>query len=273
MEFLVGADPEVFMFKDGKPVSAHKAVPGTKDRPYNVEHGAVQVDGMALEFNIDPAASGDEFLNNIENVMGTLKEMVPDYELKAVPVATFGKRYLKKQPIEALNLGCDPDFDAWRNGEPNPKPDIDSPFRTGAGHVHIGWTNGVNPYAPEHLEACIMLAKQLDFYLGLPSLFFDKGTKRRQMYGAPGAFRPKPYGVEYRVLSNSWLNDSRLIKWVYSNTIAAANRLLVGDHLYGRGYDDLIQEMVSARPRKSIIEKFLNRYDIPYITDGELNVR
>ncbi len=40
---------------------------------------------------------------------------------------------------------------------------------------------------------------------------YDKDTERRGMYGKAGAFRPKPYGVEYRTLSNAWLsNDERI---------------------------------------------------------------
>ena len=56
-QILVGCDPEVFVAKGGKFISAHGMIPGTKKAPHKVERGAVQVDGMALEFNIDPAAS------------------------------------------------------------------------------------------------------------------------------------------------------------------------------------------------------------------------
>ena len=62
MQLLLGADPEAFVvLKDGGiPVSAHGLLPGTKDKPFPVEKGAVQVDGMAAEFNIEPAATEDE---------------------------------------------------------------------------------------------------------------------------------------------------------------------------------------------------------------------
>jgi hypothetical protein len=36
--------------------------------------------------------------------------------------------------------------------------------------------------------------------------YWDKDTERRKLYGKPGAFRPKPYGCEYRVLSNAWVD-------------------------------------------------------------------
>lgn len=55
--YTIGADPEVFVGREGQFFSAHGLVPGNKRRPHKVDRGAVQVDGMALEFNIDPASS------------------------------------------------------------------------------------------------------------------------------------------------------------------------------------------------------------------------
>ena len=233
LDILIGCDPEVFMMDGEKFVSAHGAVPGDKADPFKVNKGAVQVDGMALEFNIDPASNADEFADNIQCVMETLRSMVPNYQLAAVPVAEFGFEHIKAQPPEALVLGCDPDFNAWENGAVNPKPNGEVDFRTGAGHVHIGWTSGMDISDKGHLEACIMLTKQLDFYLGLSSLLWDKDTKRRTMYGAPGAFRPKPYGVEYRVLSNAWLQSPSLMKWVFNATKKAVDDLFNGRSVVG----------------------------------------
>lgn len=232
MDILVGADPEVFMFQNGKAVSAFGAIQGTKDNPFKVKDGAVQVDGMALEFNIDPAMSAEQFKENIRSVMRQLQEMVPGYELNPVPVAHFGFDYINTQPKEAVELGCNPDFNAWYDGQPNPKPDAAMPFRTGAGHVHIGWTNKADIYDPDHRNACIMVIKQMDYYLGLGSLLFDADNQRRQMYGAPGAFRYKPYGCEYRVLSNAWLKDDNLIRWVFDRTVQGVNKLYEGDAAY-----------------------------------------
>lgn len=250
VEILVGADPELFMTREGQFVSAHGAIQGDKKNPFKVNRGAVQVDGMALEFNIDPAKNEEEFILNLNTVMGVLQEMVPDCKLNAVPVANFSQQVMDAQPLEALELGCEPDFNAWENGAVNPRPNGKVNFRTGAGHVHIGWGNGFDINDPEHLEACCMVAKQLDYYLGLGSLFFDKeGGKRRVMYGAPGCFRPKPYGVEYRVLSNAWLKDEGLMRWVYRNTIAGVQALMSGIRAYD-DYDSLVQTTLKAeKPR------------------------
>lgn len=267
IKFLVGADPEIFMYKGRTPISAHGAVQGTKKNPLKVKDGAVQVDGMALEFNIDPADTPEMFSNNIESVLQTLREMVPEYSLKPTPVAEFGEEYIRAQPLEALVLGCDPDFNAWKGGKPNLRPDGELPFRTGAGHVHIGWTHDQDVRDPAHLEAGIMLTKQLDFFLGLPSLLYDKSSKRRTMYGAPGAFRPKPYGVEYRVLSNAWLGSKELMQWVFSNTVEAATRLIGGnyvfDYLSRSEINRSLRQMTNKRPNKEFILEITGMLGIP----------
>lgn len=261
LQILVGADPEVFMFQKGVPVSAHGAIQGTKENPFKVDMGAVQVDGMALEFNIDPAETAEQFTLHIREVMRQLGAMVPGYDLNPVPVAHFGLDYINTQPREAVELGCNPDFNAWLGGEPNPRPDAQTPFRTGAGHVHIGWTKDMDQYDGEHREACIMVTQQMDYYLGLGSLLFDKDNQRRQMYGQPGAFRYKPYGCEYRVLSNSWLRSDKLIKWVFDQTVKGVNDLYAGKSAFDR-YGDMANWVIRNNDTREAVF-MLDELNIP----------
>jgi hypothetical protein len=232
-DFKIGADPEFFVARKGKPVSAHGMVPGNKKQPMKVNKGAVQVDGMALEFNIDPASTQEEFVNNLDTVLKTILEMVPGYDMFDQPVAEFGAEYIRKQPEEAKMLGCEPDYNAYTKAA-NPRPDADTPFRTASGHIHIGWTNNIDPHDPGHFEACCTLSKMLDLRLGVPSLIWDQDKKRRQLYGQPGCFRPKPYGMEYRVLSNAWLNPKlpHLRNFVYGETVNAVKDLFDKEEAY-----------------------------------------
>lgn len=245
---LVGCDPEVFVKQGGIFKSAYGLIKGDKKNPQRVNRGAVQVDGMALEFNIDPAASESEFVLNVQDVYNTMRLMVPGYDVVATPVADFDAAYLKSQPQEALELGCDPDYNAWTHLA-NPRPDGDRPMRTASGHVHIGWTQDEQKNDPDHIERCEMVVKQLDFYLGLPSLMYDPATRRRSMYGKAGACRFKPYGVEYRTLSNAWLNSKELIAWVYRATQAGVLAAMEGNLLYEK-YGD-IQEIINTSDVKS----------------------
>jgi hypothetical protein len=254
MNFLLGADPELFLMKEGRFFSGWGMVEGDKATPQRVDLGAVQVDGMALEFNIDPASNKEEFSNNIQAVMSTLQSMVPEYELTASPTAEFGSEYMASMPDEAKELGCDPDFNAYTS-EANETPDGNVTFRTGAGHVHIGFTENVMHDDPTHKEMCNMLVRELDLFLGLPSLFLDTDTKRRELYGKAGACRYKSYGVEYRVLSNFWLQTPELIDWVYDGVDRAIQSLCSGETL-SSNYPD-IQEVINTSNKeraKEILE-------------------
>jgi hypothetical protein len=228
MKLTIGTDPEVFLYCGGKPVSAHGVIPGTKRRPHKVDGGAVQVDGMALEFNTIPSSTYEGFAISIDKVLGELKKMIPEgHDLRFNSVASFGAEYIEAQPNEAKALGCDPDFDAYIEG-PNDPPDASSSFRTAAGHVHLGWTKGVDPFDPDHFINCCILARQLDWYLGMPSVILDPaGVHRRQLYGKAGTFRPKSYGMEYRTLSNFWLAKPELIAWVFGSATLAFRVLTV----------------------------------------------
>lgn len=239
MEILIGCDPEFFVKKDGKHVSAHDLVPGTKSRPHFVEAGAVQVDGMALEYNIIPSRTREEFIKYNKLVLSQLREMVPpEYEFDFVPVAHFERDYIDSQPTVARVLGCSPDYNAY-TGQTNIPPDSDMNFRTASGHIHIGWTNDMDPYDQEHFEACCMAATQLDYSLYLASLIYDEDRTRPQLYGKPGAFRPKSYGMEYRVVSNAWLKYDWGAGLVYDVTTHAINDLL-GGLKYWEHYGDLM---------------------------------
>lgn len=233
MDLKIGCDPEFFVKKDGQLVSAYGLVEGTKHNPYPVPSGAVQVDGMALEYNIEPVSSALDFVKNNKAVLNRLRKMIPaDYEFVYEPVAHFGSDYIQSRSPDEVELGCDPDYNAY-TGEINPKPNKDMPFRTASGHIHIGWTENEDPLNPEHFEACQMLTKQLDYDLGFWARCWDTDTVRKSMYGGYGAFRPKPYGMEYRVLSNAWLQHPALMELVAAAALRATKNLLDGYIDYG----------------------------------------
>lgn len=250
MKITIGCDPELFVMKNGKYRSAHGLVPGTKEKPHRVENGAVQVDGLALEYNIDPVDNADDFVRYNMSVMEQMKAMVPGYEFSIVPSCRFNGNHFRAQPDEAKELGCTPDYNAYTMQE-NPKPDNTTTMRTASGHIHIGFCENADPGDNEHMIRCATLIKQLDVYLGLPSLFFDKDVNRRKMYGAAGAFRPKPYGVEYRVLSNAWLLSEKRMRFVFNQTVKAVTDLMSGI----RPFEQMSEQRVVASVNRSDIYK------------------
>lgn len=243
----IGCDPELFLMDlgTGKPTSAFGHLPGSKDKPFKVKQGAVQVDGTAFEFNIEPAASLQEFLDNISSVTTIMKSMVetfdPKLQLVAVPTVVYEENYWKSLPKEATRLGCSADYSAY-TGRENQPPETKEPFRTGAGHIHIGWTEDEKVLYESHFNDCILSTKQLDACLYIPSLLWDNDNKRRELYGRIGSFRPKHYGVEYRPLSNSWVTDPELMEFVYVVSKMAMDYLEEGEMIFDAPY---IKEMVS----------------------------
>lgn len=63
------------------------------------------------------------------------------------------------------------------------------------------------------MEICAAFIKALDATVGLFMTYIDREPRRRELYGKAGAFRPKPYGVEYRTPSNAWIwnKDTRFL--------------------------------------------------------------
>ena len=231
--FTFGCDPELFVADPtGRLVSAEGLIPGTKENPHKVAFGAVQVDGMAAEFNIDPVQTYFEWEGSIVKVMTQLQSMLPrGFSLVQKPAVVFDEEQWERSPDNAKELGCSPDYNAWTEGVNPPPQCLDNPrLRTASGHIHIGWTTDESLADPDHAKNCRDLVKQLDWYLGSWSLNFDKDNTRRDLYGKAGAMRYKDYGVEYRVLSNFWLQSAKHRQSVW-NRMNAAIKAMRKDYL------------------------------------------
>lgn len=223
----IGADPEFFLKKGDDFVSGHSFPCGNKSNPRKTQHGKVQCDGVALEVNVSEAFTKTKFLLNFRGVVNDLARIVSDWDkseayIVAEPIAFFKKEYLTGLPIWARELGCNPDFNAYTCSQ-NDIPDSSLNIRTGAGHLHLGWTEDAEGLT--HFSKCCELTKQLDYTVGLRTLLFDDDPRRRFLYGKAGSFRPKPYGVEYRVPSNAWCQSEDLAGVMYDGCTQAVNTL------------------------------------------------
>ena len=247
----LGCDPEFFLFDSQKKtfVSADSLVPGTKEEPYPLKYGAVQVDGVAVEFNINPASSGEEFRHNIEKTLAEIRKMIPNrYEFKFKSCVEFPKEVWKDIPETAKELGCSPDYNA---SKPLivPNPPVSQYYanlskRTAAGHLHIGWTQNKNKFDPAHYWDCRQLTLELyKFFNPVQGMFDTSFYMRTSMYGNGPVFRPKEYGVEYRQLSNGWLKYPKVWSWLYD--------------LISRLFSDL-------KENQSRLSKFLDEYRYKY---------
>lgn len=233
MKWLVGCDPEIVLLNpnSGDFVSAEGLIPGDKLNPHKVKKGQIQVDGFAAEIGIDPASSEEEFADNVETVLEELRSFIPGYRLVFTDSVVFSDDVYMKQSEKGRLLGCDPDFDAHRKGAVNepPVPDL-SPFRTFGGHIHIGFGDGMDVDDPGMIADCIAVTKQMDWALGVPSVYLNPTSKRRVLCGKAGCFRPKHYGCEYRTPDNAWLRSRDSMKLMFSNCVRGMDELYKGNH-------------------------------------------
>lgn len=223
-KILVGADPELFMQDaNGAFVSAIGRIGGSKKSPRPLPIGdgfAVQEDNVAVEYNIPPADSRDQFVNYIGKAMSFLSDEVSKLGLHFVNVSAtsdWSKEDMARP--EAHQFGCDPDFNAWLNGERNPRPKAtDTQLRTCGGHVHVG-------IKLANKQQMLTAVKMMDLFLSVPACIMDHGELRKQLYGKAGAYRRKPYGFEYRSLSNFWALTPEYTGWVFDATQQAMDAL------------------------------------------------
>jgi hypothetical protein len=261
---LIGADPELFVRdKNTKKYIVTPKMPGSKQKPFPVEDGAIQVDGCALEFNIKPAHNKKEFVSNIERMLGGLKsklaELYPDAELVAVPFVEFEDKYFKKVPAFMKQLGCEPDWCAYTEAL-RVMPEIKTAIRSAGGHIHVGFTKDVpDPTSLHHMELCSLAVQQLDCSVFLPSVYFDKDIRRQQLYGGPGAWRPKSYGFEYRAPSNTWVHKRELIEWMYDSIITTMHLITKGFFLTDEGLLKGAVQFARNNPRGYAEAKPLHR--------------
>lgn len=217
----IGTDPEFFLEFNNTIVASQGVLPGTKDEPFLTSNGAVHRDNVLGELGIKPAKTAEELIQNINAVIEDVQLMIPHHKLVFKAHHYMDHKFLNN--AEAREFGCEPDFNAWTNTE-NPRPYATDPtLRSAGGHIHLDFDY-------KNDEDRLKVAKVCDLVLGLPSLLIDKeGLLRKELYGRAGQMRFKPYGIEYRMLSNFWLNSPELITWVYNQSKRAVEEV---DKLY-----------------------------------------
>ena len=177
--------------------------------------------------------------------------MIGDNEFLNDVSVFFDEKFLEDVPDFNKVLGCQADFNGWTMGEITP-PDQDVMMRTAGGHIHIGGFFSKDPFNPQHFMKSAKLARILDETLGVYSILWDDDDQRRKMYGRAGSFRPKEYGMEYRTLSNKWLFNPNLVRFVYDSVKEALSKMFEEDYTV----NEEIQHIINTSDRKNKL--FLN---------------
>ncbi|MEO6066365.1 MAG: hypothetical protein ABIQ41_00120 [Gemmatimonadales bacterium] len=260
MSWTIGTDIEVFgKRKDGHHVSLCGLIGGSKEKPRQLKHLStgfmVQEDNVSLEYNIPACSTERAFVESIKVMRRECSNILGGLNLEVSENASFYFIPGELTHPNALIFGCEPDYNAWTKME-NPRPDgEDKALRTCGGHVHVGiskidMVNGV---------------KAMDLFLGVPSILLDdslSSAKRRERYGKAGAMRPKPYGWEYRVLSNFWTFSDFLVSWVYKNT---KESLSFDTKKLTKQDGELIQTCINTGD-KALAKTIMDKFNVPLPT-------
>lgn len=213
----LGADPEVFICatKGKRLFSSCGKIGGTKSEPLQIPGlpvgFTIQEDNVAVEFGIPPCSTAGQFSEAIRLVQLRGIDYVREKMHQTAGVSFSGLSctvFPKKELVHpgALIFGCEPDYNAW-TGTMNPAIILENDaMRSAGGHIHVETT----------LDKTT-LVKALDVTIGCATLLLESdGALRRALYGKAGAFRPKPYGIEYRVPSNFWIFESYLVQSMWN---------------------------------------------------------
>jgi hypothetical protein len=216
---LIGSDFEMFLVdKKGKVMSAIPFVAASKKFPEQTpkQGCCIQHDGVLQECNIPPVRLGEHelFWNNIAYVKEYINEKFARKEgltLTCCPSAELEADQLNHP--EAIESGCEPSYNAWKNGEMNNKCEYaGSNLRVAGGHLHFSFNDA-------DIETCINLMKCFDVFVTIPFLFIDDDNRRRQFYGKAGEMRlcewGESRGFEARTLSNFWVSDKEYVEYIF----------------------------------------------------------
>ena len=221
--YKIGADPEVFIFNvdEDRIVSVEGMIKtpegeGSKNNPLVVEGDfKVQEDNVLAEYNIPACATKTEWLEAHRFMLNAINVFLPDncaYKIQSS--AELDDEFLTTE--QALEIGCEPDYDVWIQDISATVSEFPSNLRCAGGHIHIGL-----PEEEQTVENLEYIVKKMDMFLGVASIILDDDKERRDLYGKAGSFRFKPYGLEYRTLSNFWLKSEQLMSWVFDQTMFA----------------------------------------------------
>lgn len=222
----LGADPEVFLKREGKVIGSERVIPEEGLRAGDtawLPHKIVR-DGIQVEFNPYPNGGRTEaFQEGMNRMLQKLKNHLKEhpgveisYDLTVeVPAEEFAGLSEKSR-----ELGCQPS-ENWYGPNPIKVDRFTYPFRSAGGHLHFGlpyWALPDSRYF-KFEDIRRRLPPLFDIFIGNTCVLIDRDPMaafRRENYGRAGEYRLPDHGIEYRTLSNFWLLSPTLMDLVFS---------------------------------------------------------
>jgi hypothetical protein len=209
----IGADPEFFLYDNGRIVPSIGIIPGTKQAPHLLgdddgEGYFCHEDNVTIELGIPILTQGE----NLGNAISYGKRLITEEFLSSNQSLYANASSIEFTPTQltseqAQTFGCEPDFDAYTAGKVRDIPNSlkKSNWRSAGGHIHLGGNFNCPPFVVALLcDVFLSVKPYIDGYN--PQSTLGSHTRMKH-YGRPGIFRPKPYGIEYRTPSTWWCVD------------------------------------------------------------------
>ena len=232
---FVGADPEVFIFNDstGGFVAAAELLPenGKYDPLRLSKHTSIHWDNIALEYGVIPKRTFEDFISEISTINKEISSFLKKHNryYRIINCNGVSVEQLDTQHFTQDQFGCAPFGFAWDlEDQIPPKLSVGrekSNYRFAGGHLHFGFDEDFSSTEKQSL------IRTLDLIIGLRYAYFIRSNKRINWsitqlrmtnYGVPGAYREKPYGVEYRVPCTNIFNldiSKPFFSWLFNSAL------------------------------------------------------
>jgi len=258
-----GADPEFFFVnKKGKVVGSERVIAKKGYSKEGSNSGKIIRDGVQAEFNIRPSTCRQSFAWSLSALFKWAKERAKKkgLDISFKQLVKVDKKELMSLSPESRMFGCEPSYNVYEKDGMS-KPVGENPeeylFRCAGGHIHLSCSYDDSK---ETLKKTLQNAKELipimDIVVGNTCVLMDRGRgnkERRRTYGRAGEYRQPIYGIEYRVLSNFWIRDYKLVSLVLGLCRIAVS--VVRNSTKGCNYAKKLRELVKQEDIINAINK------------------
>lgn len=232
-----GSDPEFFFKKGEEIIGAEKVLPPEGIyASYNSFDGKLKgigapqiiIDGIQGELNPNAATCRQNFARSIQSSLRYLVNYLSGAQ-KDVDVLFAQNVVISKEEMESLSpasksFGCQPSFNIYGDSPIGVLDPSQYYFRSAGGHIHLGfYTPETRTMFQKDPETVIKL---LDVIVGNTCVMLDRdegNAIRRRTYGRAGEYRTPKHGLEYRVLSNFWMQHYTVMSMVLALCRFAVN--------------------------------------------------
>lgn len=259
MSLNIGADPEFAVVdREGKLVLAHILGFGDKQNKMGAPNARFFRDGAVLETN--PGVSTNRNVlatNNLEALLEADSKLLTGQKLKAIPAIAADLQEIEAAPFDVQHFGCDPSWDAYTGNVRIIDVNAwEHPWRYCGGHMHLSHDTSIKEWSPLLDESKYQtLVCLLDRLISIPQVILwgnDMAFKRRELYGAPGEFRPQIYadgkakGLEYRTPGPEMWNHFATVALFYGVARLIVENFDAWEPLYDKREDEAVQRALTT---------------------------